>query len=38
VHLKGLSNLKALDLSATRVTDEGVNQLQEALPKCKIVR
>jgi len=38
VHLKGLGNLKALDLSATRVTDDGVKQLQEALPNCAIVR
>ena len=37
-HLKGLNNLRDLDLRHTKVTDEGVKKLQQALPKCKIVR
>ena len=35
-HLEGLSSLRILHLEATRVTDEAVRRLQEALPKCKI--
>ena len=36
VHLKGLKNLQRLDLSATQVTTAGVEDLQSALPECKI--
>jgi hypothetical protein len=32
VHLKGLTKLKALDLSGTRVTDAGMTELKRALP------
>jgi hypothetical protein len=35
-HLKGLKNLKAVNLRATKVTDAGVADLQKALPNCKI--
>jgi hypothetical protein len=34
--LAALKNLTSLDLSDTRVTDDGVKELQKALPKCKI--
>jgi len=36
MHLKGLTGLKNLNLIATKVTDAGVKQLQQALPNCKI--
>ena len=35
-HLKGLTNLRTLDLRETWVTNEGVKKLQGALPNCKI--
>ncbi len=36
-HLKGLTSLKVLDLYyRTKITDEGVQKLQTALPKCRI--
>lgn len=38
VHLEQLPRLRVLDLGGTGVTDDGVKRLQEALPKCKIVR
>lgn len=38
VHLKGLTKLGTLFLLRTRVTDEGVKNLKQALPKCRIVR
>ncbi|MBC8876727.1 MAG: hypothetical protein H8E44_45440 [Planctomycetes bacterium] len=34
--LKRLTKLTHLDLSATQVTNEGIKELQEALPNCKI--
>jgi hypothetical protein len=37
-HLKRLSNLRTLNLAGTKVTDAGVKDLQEALPKLQIIR
>ena len=38
-HLKGLKQLQQLDLrGTTKVTDVGVEKLQQALPNCKIYR
>jgi len=37
-HLKGLAQLRWLELLAPRVTDEAVKELQEALPHCQIDR
>ncbi|MBI3465848.1 MAG: hypothetical protein HY000_22755 [Planctomycetes bacterium] len=37
-HLKGLKNLRELNLAGTQVTAAGVAALQAALPECKIVR
>ena len=36
-HLKGLTKLKKLWLTGTKVTDAGVKKLQQALPNCKIM-
>jgi hypothetical protein len=36
MYLKGLRNLTSLTLVKTKVTDEGVKMLQQALPNCKI--
>lgn len=36
VHLKGLTSLTYLNLSATEVTKEGVEELKAALPNCQI--
>jgi hypothetical protein len=36
VHLKGLTNLERLYLDGTQVTDAGIQDLQRALPNCKI--
>ena len=38
VHLKGLTNLRTLNLAGTKVPDVGVQDLQHALPKVKIIR
>ena len=38
VHLNGLTNLIRLDLKDTQATDDGVEKLQQALPKCWIMR
>jgi hypothetical protein len=35
-HLYGLSALKELNLSLTKVTAEGAKKLQQALPKAKL--
>lgn len=37
-YLKGLTVLQSLDLRGTQVTDAGVARLQEALPRCLILR
>ena len=36
--LNGLTKLQMLELHATKVTDAGVEDLQKALPNCKIIR
>ena len=36
--LKELTKLQSLELHATKVTDAGVEDLQKALPNCKIIR
>ncbi len=38
VHLKALTNLSTLGLRDTQVTDAGVKDLQQALPRLKIIR
>ena len=35
VHLNGIKALKNLNLQNTKVTQEGVDKLKAALPKCK---
>jgi len=37
VHLKNLKNLRRLDLGGTRVTENGVETLQETLRNCEII-
>ena len=37
-HLKGLTKLQSLNLLGTKVTNAGVKNLQQALPKCHIDR
>jgi hypothetical protein len=37
VHLRGLRNLRELDLRDTQVTSTGVNELKRILPHCKIL-
>ena len=36
VHLQGLTSLERLSLKDSQVTDAGVAELQQALPKCLI--
>ena len=36
VHLKEMTQLESLGLRDTQVTDAGVDDLQQALPNCKI--
>jgi hypothetical protein len=36
-HLHGLTSLRELDLTGTKVTPEGAAALHKALPKCKIL-
>ena len=36
-HLHGLPHLKRVTLKMTRVSDEGVKKLQQALPNCEVV-
>jgi hypothetical protein len=36
VHLGRLSQLETLWLHGTKVTDQGVQKLQQALPNCQI--
>ncbi len=36
--LKGLTRLQRLYLRGTKVADEGVKSLQQALPNCRISR
>ena len=38
LHLKGLTDLKALLLGNTQVTDAGVQDFRKALPNCEIIR
>tara|TARA_B100000686_G_C16407763_1_gene770613 strand:- start:111 stop:230 length:120 start_codon:yes stop_codon:yes gene_type:complete len=38
VHLLGLTNLQALYLSRTQITEAGFAELQKALPNCTIYR
>jgi hypothetical protein len=35
-YLKGLKNLRVLLIRWTKVTDAGVEKLQQALPNCRI--
>jgi hypothetical protein len=37
-HIKGLTNLEQLWLIDTKVTDEGVEELEEALPQLQVIR
>jgi hypothetical protein len=37
-HLKELTSLEVIQLGGTKVTNDGVKRLQEALPECKITR
>jgi hypothetical protein len=38
MHLRGLTQLRYLDLSHTQVTDDGVEELQRLLPAATIIR
>ncbi len=35
-HLRDLKQLKSLNLGGTKVTEQGIERLQQALPECKI--
>ena len=37
-NLKGLHQLQSLWLCCTKVTDDGLKKLQQALPNCQIER
>src|SRR3954469_25285428 len=37
-HLKGLTTLESLDLTATRISDAGVKEFHRLMPKVKIIR
>ncbi len=37
LHLRGMSSLKSLDLSSTKVTAKGIKALQDSLPKTNIM-
>lgn len=37
-HLKGFTNLRHLDVTNTKISDRGAEQLSQALPLCKLVR
>ena len=37
-HLKGLTNLRHLSASRTHVTDPGMKELKQALPKLEVRR
>ncbi len=36
--LKGLANLKSLDLMSTKITDAGAKKLKESLSECRIYK
>ena len=36
-HLQGLPKLRYLQLQATRVSKEGLRQIQAALPQCEVI-
>ena len=36
-HLRGLTNLRWLDLDCNNVSDAGVEELQQALPNCRVL-
>ena len=36
-HIEKLTGLRVLDLHGTQVTDEGMRELQQALPRCRIL-
>jgi len=38
VHLTGLINLQTLALARTQVTNNGVNEIQQALPSVQVHR
>jgi hypothetical protein len=37
-NLVGIGSLRELSLGGTKVTDDGVRELQKILPKCRILR
>jgi hypothetical protein len=38
VYLKGMTKLRSLQIKGTKVTAEGIADLQKSLPNCKIYR